>query len=164
MTLRALEVPIGLQLAGGVRYGDGARSIILNAMLSYRPAKFHDQAVLMPLRPAPALAHEVFHPEVLGGLIGREPAWGAALSGCCPSASPARVEPRCGLARCADKAVQSTSTVAGRSYTSIMDVCVAHWRAEAIRTGHDLRGRKGLVQTYFASARKRDRYHARRRT
>jgi len=34
MTLRTLEVPIGLQLVGGVRYGNGARSIILNVMLA----------------------------------------------------------------------------------------------------------------------------------
>ena len=36
MTLRTLKMPIGLQLVAGVRYGKGARLIILNAMLSYR--------------------------------------------------------------------------------------------------------------------------------
>ena len=44
----------------------------------------------MPLRPAPAPARAAFSPKVPSGLTGRAPAWGAALSGCCPSRSPGR--------------------------------------------------------------------------
>ena len=42
----------------------------------------------MPLHPAPAPALPAFPPKVPSGLTGRAPAWGAALSGCCPSRSP----------------------------------------------------------------------------
>ena len=44
----------------------------------------------MPLCPAPAPARAAFSPKVPSGLTGRAPAWGAALSGCCPSRSPGR--------------------------------------------------------------------------
>jgi len=38
MTLRTLDVPNALQLAGGVRYVNGARSIFLNAVIAQAQA------------------------------------------------------------------------------------------------------------------------------
>jgi len=40
---------------------------------------------------------------------------------------------------------ERTNTVAGRSYTNIMDVCIANRRAGAIGTGRDLQRCAALV-------------------
>ena len=101
----------------------------------------------MPLRPAPAPARAAFPPKVPSGLTGRAPAWGAALSGRCPS----RVA-RTGLgAQMRISAVRGqsrserTNTVVGQSYASIMDILAPHLHAEAIGTAQGLRRRAGLL-------------------
>jgi len=101
----------------------------------------------MPVYPAPAPARAAFTSNAPSGLTSRALAWGAALSGRCPThiagiklGAKMRINAVRGQSRS-----ERTSTVVGRSYTNIIDVCVANRRAGAIGTGHDLRGRAALV-------------------
>ena len=81
--------PSGWLAQGGrARSPDGGRG---TRMFSFISIVFTIKLLSrMPLRPAPAPARAAFSPKVPSGLTGRAPAWGAALSGCCPSRSPGR--------------------------------------------------------------------------
>jgi len=101
----------------------------------------------MPVRPAPAPARAAFTSNVPSGLTSRALAWGAVLSGRCPSrvagfewGAKMRINAVRGQSRS-----ERTNTVAGRSYTNIMDVCIANRRAGAIGTGRDLQRCAALV-------------------
>lgn len=101
----------------------------------------------MPVRPAPTPARAAFTSNVPSGLTSRALAWGAVLSGRCPSrvagfelGAKMRINAVRGQSRS-----ERTNTVAGRSYKNIMDVCIANRRAGAIGTGHDLRRCAALV-------------------
>ena len=101
----------------------------------------------MPVRPAPAPARAAFTSNVPSVLTSRALAWGAVLSGRCPSrvagfewGAKMRINAVRGQSRS-----ERTNTVAGRSYTNIMDVCIANRRAGAIGTGRDLQRCAALV-------------------
>ena len=101
----------------------------------------------MAVCPAPAPARAAFTSNVPSGLTSRALAWGAVLSGRCPSrvagfewGAKMRINAVRGQSRS-----ERTNTVAGRSYTNIMDVCIANRRAGAIGTGRDLQRCAALV-------------------